>query len=626
MENEHPTFRILLIDDNPDIHKDFIKVLLKNPKSSKLDLLEEQFFEDKKELQPEYALHLEISTALQGQEGVACIKKGLDEGRPFALAFVDIRMPPGWNGIETIKHIWELDSNIQIVICTAFSDYSWQETIEELGIRDNLLILKKPFDVIAVRQLACALTKKWQLMQEAKQNIKLLEQTVEERTHSLRDTLSLLEHQATHDSLTSLPNRALLYDRIKQKIAHSARNNSQFAIFFLDIDRFKLINDSFSHHAGDMILQTVASRITESIREEDTLARLSGDEFILLSTISSSKQVENLSLFINKILEKINTPILLENKEVTISASVGVSIYPKDGLTVDKLLMQADSAMYRAKALGGNQFQLFTENLQVKSLTRLERETQLRKALKEKQFFLEYQTQVDSGNTILGVEALVRWHHPIEGTLLPNEFIPLAEDTGLILPLGEWVLRTACLQNKAWQDKGFDPFVIAVNVATKQFMQPDFTKLVKQILDTSGLDPSCLQIEVTENVIINNPFVLESIMELKNMGIAIALDDFGTGNAGLNYLHVLPMTRLKIDKPFVHNISTNLNDEVIIQAIIDIASRLNLEVIAEGVETELQLDFLKSKKCNIFQGYFFSRPVTAEKLEQLLSTAKDGNL
>jgi diguanylate cyclase (GGDEF)-like protein len=619
-------FRILIIDDNPAIHLDFKKILKTEKSTTKLSKLNQLVFGE--ELNGDAATSesianclpiFQIESATQGEEGVKQIQLALEQGAPYALAFVDIRMPPGWDGIETIKRIWALDKETQIVICTAYSDYSWEETIEELGLSDNLLILKKPFDSLAVRQLACSLTKKWRLMQESKNREQILEKTVEERTDSLQQSLSMLEYQSTHDSLTNLPNRTLLVDRIKQEVARSKRNNSMFAVIFIDLDRFKLINDSFSHESGDTLLKLIAERLTKVTRGEDTIARLSGDEFIFITVAPELHKVENLAIIARRILDTINESLRIAHRDIMISASLGISIYPQDGTTVEELLRNADLAMYRAKALGGNQFQLYTQELQEKCIVRLEKESELHRGLIQNDLFLEYQPQYDIKNQqLIGVEALIRWRHPKKGILLPMDFIPLAEETGLIVPIGEWVIATACRQNKAWQDMGIHPFAISVNIATKQFMQPNFISMIKKILKNTKLEAKYLAVEVTENVIINTVNVTDAINELKKLGVSIVLDDFGTGNSGFNYLSKLPINQLKIDKSFIQNINPDRTDEVILHAIIDMAKNLHLDVVAEGIETSSQLKFLESYNCHKFQGFYFNKPMSAEKLEKIL--------
>lgn len=735
---QQPDFHIIIIDDNPAIHQDFIKILAAKQSLPKLENLKEELFGSAAK-DSETAISLPqfyVDTASQGQEGVERIKNAIESGTPYALAFVDIRMPPGWDGIETIKHIWELDQDIQIVICTAFSDYSWESTIKELGMHDNLLILKKPFDTVAIRQLACALTKKWQLMQESRAHTAVLEKRVQERTSNLQHSLSVtratlessldgivvvdntgkitdynqqfvdmwkiqpslmetkdynkvlesmltqlkksddsvkvseefhnnsdetkrdliylkdnriferfsqphtlqgqiagrvwsfrdvtkrillekkLEKQATHDALTGLPNRILLMDRIQQAINREKREGKSFAVIFFDLDRFKVVNDNLSHQAGDVLLQAIAKRLRTEFRMEDTLARLGGDEFVMV--ISSLDENKSILGIITKLLDLFKQPFKILNQDIFMSASFGVSLYPEDGVTPDELLSHADLAMYHSKSLGSNQFQFYKSELNQTSFLRLKKENDLRHAIENQEFFLNYQTEVDlETQKIISVEALIRWQHPQEGIISPIDFIPFAEETGLIIPIGEWVLKTACAQNKAWQDQGFPPIRISVNVANLQFKDSNFINMVKDTLKKTGLKPEYLELEVTENVIISNPEVMNVINELKKIGVKIALDDFGTGNSSLNYLKKVNIDRLKIDQSFVQQIDLDKRDEIIIKAIIDMAQSLNYEVVAEGVEAKNQLTFLQDKECELGQGYYFSKPMSNQDIETL---------
>ncbi len=600
--------RMLIIDDNPQIHDDFIKILTTREIDDDLEPLESKLFgtATKKRISlPKFR----IDTATQGKEGAEYIKKALHEGKPYALAFVDIRMPPGWDGIETIKHIWEIDPDIQIVICTAYSDYSWEETIENLGQKENLLILKKPFDHVAVRQLACALTKKWQLTQETRSYTKTLEKKVKERTKKI-------EYQAAHDILTGLPNRAMLHEEIRQQLLKSKKEGANFAIFFFDLDRFKLINDSFGHEAGDELLRTISSNLRKIIREGDMLARVGGDELI---GIFPSSNHEAIRVIAENLLKTMHTPIKIMNHEIVVSASIGIAIYPFDGTTPDKLIRNADMAMYRAKELGGNQFQFYSEELNRSCIGRLELEADLHHAIGNNEFFLVYQPQYDiSKNQFVSIEALVRWNHPTRGLLLPIDFIPLAEETGLINQIGTWILESACRENKRWQEMGLPPMRVAVNITSQQFKQPNLVNIIKTVLNNVGLDPQYLELELTENIILNDLDSADKIAELRKVGVFIALDDFGTGYSSLSYLRNIPIDRLKIDQSFVKNISINREDEIIIQAIITMAHGLNLEVVAEGVETQNQLNFLNSQHCGEIQGFYFSKPLLSDDLEFFL--------
>ncbi|STX52070.1 regulatory protein (GGDEF and EAL domains) [Legionella busanensis] len=603
-------FRIIIIDDNVEIHKDFLKILTK-PIPNELEEFEEKLFEKIPNSPDNLILpRFKIDTATQGHEGAALIKKAIEDKKPYALAFVDIRMPPGWNGIETIKNIWKIDADLHVVICTAYSDYTWEETIEELGHSDNFLILKKPFDHIAVRQLAYALTRKWKLLRESRVYTLSLEQEVQKRTEELK-------FHATHDALTGLANRVLLQDRIQQAIATYKRYQTQFAILFFDLDRFKLINDSLGHSAGDELLHMLAQRLQSAVRSFDTLARLGGDEFVLL--ITELINLDDIAKIANKVIHIIKEPLQIMGHTLGVTSSMGVALCPQDGQEVDNLLRNADTAMYHAKKLGGDQFQFYSYEMNENVLEQLKLETELYQALAKKELELWYQPQFHiQEHKLEAVEALIRWKHPSKGLLLPIDFILIAERTGLIIPIGEWTLKEACKQNKAWQEAGLAPIRMAVNITSQQLSQIDFIGKVKSILSEVNLAPQYLELELSESAIIN-PSIIDKINELKSFGIQIALDDFGTGYSNLHHLRTMALNRLKIDRSFINNIQCNGNDELIIQAIISMAKSLNLDVLAEGVETQKQLDFLKGYRCDQIQGFYFSKPLPAEDLTQLLN-------
>jgi diguanylate cyclase (GGDEF)-like protein len=410
-------------------------------------------------------------------------------------------------------------------------------------------------------------------------------------------------------------------DHLHQEMLRSKRENTSIAVLFFDLDRFKLINDSLSHSAGDKLLKKVSNRLKKIIRGIDTLARLGGDEFIVL--ITSISDLNSVQTITSKLLETFHKPFIIDEHEITMSPSIGISIYPQNGESIDELLKNADSAMYHSKELGGNTFTFYNAKLNQKMLARLEMETDLHKAIEKNEFILHYQPQLDlASNELVSVEALVRWQHPTKGLILPLDFIPLAEETGLITTIGEWVIREACKQNKLWQDQGYPHIRIAINLASKQLKQPNLTKIIGDILQETQLKPECLEIELTENVIINCADSIETIAKLKTMGIQLTLDDFGTGYSGLNYLRDIAIDRIKIDRSFVNNININHGDEIIIQAILSMAKELKLEVLAEGIETSDQVRFLTEKKCAQVQGFYFSKALTASGLEDFIKIKK----
>lgn len=601
--------RILVVDDNPNIYQDLVKVLTTEKKANN----------ELEELQSKLSLNgkahpvlprFRIDSASQGEEGVGLIEASVRSGDPYAVAFVDIRMPPGIDGIETIEKIWKIDPDVQVVICTAYSDYSWEKMVEKLGDHENLLVLKKPFDAVAVRQLSMALTKKWLLLHESRDHTEDLEKKIHERTKSL-------EFQATHDALTGLPNRLGLMTFLEELIQRSESSMSLFAILFLDLDRFKLINDSFSHFAGDQMLVQFSKRILNNLRQIDYLARIGGDEFIIV--LSDFKNSDFVTAIVTKLLDKLNETFSIENHDIVALASIGVCIFPYNGKTAEELIKNADVAMYRAKESGGNQFQFYNQEIDRKNIQRLILEAELHQAIRNNEFYLCYQPQYDYGSEkLLSVEALIRWHHPKKGDLLPIDFVPLAEEVWLLVLIGEWVLRTACTQIKKWQDQGLPLIKVAVNVTTHQFMQPNFVQMVENILTEIQLEPKYLELELTENIMIRDRDAVEKLPKLKALGVSLAIDDFGTGYSSLSYLKKFPLDKLKIDRSFIKNIQLNKCDEVIIQAIISMAKSLNLEVTAEGVETKEQLDFLKKNACMEIQGFYFSKPLNSSDCEKLL--------
>ncbi|SHI17414.1 sensor domain-containing protein [Desulfosporosinus lacus] len=432
-----------------------------------------------------------------------------------------------------------------------------------------------------------------------------------------RNHMKELAHQAQHDALTGLPNRFLFNEHLKQALARAKRKEGKVAVMFLDLDRFKLINDTMGHNLGDQLLKSVAERIHQTLREGDTVARQGGDEFlVILSEIKDEMEAKSVS---ERILGVFSKPIILEDNEIYISTSIGISLYPDDSIDRETLVKQADTAMYYAKERGRNNCQFFTPGLNIKANQRLSTENSLRKALIREEFVLHYQPQVnlDTGH-IVGLEALLRWNSVEFGLVSPAAFIPVAEETGLIIPIGEWVLRTACAQNKDWQDQGFIPLRIAVNISARQFQEPGFIKLVKQVLQETKLDPQWLELEITERIAMEKgEITLKMLAAFKELGIRISIDDFGTGFSSLNYLSRMPIDTLKIDQTFIQDISSGDNGKEVVTAIIQLAKNLQLKVIAEGVETNNQCSFLKDKLCDEMQGYLFSKAVPSEEAEKL---------
>jgi diguanylate cyclase (GGDEF)-like protein/PAS domain S-box-containing protein len=429
-----------------------------------------------------------------------------------------------------------------------------------------------------------------------------------------------IEYLADHDALTGLANRNLLNDRVTQAMRQARRSGETLlALLFLDLDRFKGINDSYGHTVGDKLLKAVAARMQDTVREGDTVARQGGDEFIIL--LVGVRSPQDIIRAVAKIIQSFSEPYSIDGHQLHMTASIGVTVFPSDGLDLPTLLRNADTAMYQAKDDRGNAFQFYSREMSERAMERAEMETALRAAIERQEFELFYQPKVDivSGR-VIGAEALIRWHHPEMGLVDPQRFIPLAEEVGLIVPIGEWVLKTAHEQNKAWQDAGLAPLHIAVNLSVRQFLQDGLVESVAKVLQQSGLDGSYLELELTESMVMNNAehFVVK-LHQLKALGVQLSIDDFGTGYSSLSYLKRFPIDRLKIDQSFVRDSASNPRDAAIIRSVIDMGHSLDFKVIAEGVETREQLAFLRDSRCDEIQGYYFSRPVPAGDFAALFS-------
>ena len=432
---------------------------------------------------------------------------------------------------------------------------------------------------------------------------------LEEANEQLEEVNAQLQHVATHDALSGLPNRLLLADRLNQAIASAERHHDRFAVFVVDLDRFKSINDSLGHLAGDAMLKEVARRLAQVLRKADTLARLGGDEFVLIvNEISGAQDVETIA---SKLLVDIARPLKLSDLELHTSASIGISVFPDDGTDAETLLQHADAAMYHAKKSGRNAHQFFAPAMSAFARERLELENGLRHALAHCEFILHYQPKVDvRSGRIDSAEALIRWRHPTRGLTAPMEFIPLAEESGLILPIGEWALREACRQAYAWQAAGMRPLRVAVNLSAQQFRQRNLVEVVHSALQAARLEPQYLELELTESAVMQDAEKsIETLRQLSELGVRISVDDFGTGYSSLSYLRRLPLDRLKIDRTFIREVATSRDDAAIVRAIVSLAHHLHLKVIAEGVETPDQLAFLRELGCDQYQGFHHSAPV-----------------
>ncbi|MBA2676963.1 MAG: EAL domain-containing protein, partial [Ktedonobacteraceae bacterium] len=430
-----------------------------------------------------------------------------------------------------------------------------------------------------------------------------------------------MSHSAQHDVLTNLPNRLLLYDRITHAISFAKRQRKQLAVLFVDLDHFKRINDSLGHAIGDQLLQSVAGRLIASVRRSDTVSRLGGDEFVVL--LSQVEHAEDAAFTARKILTALTAPHQIDQTELNINVSIGITTYPGDGKDAQSLMNSADAAMYDAKEHGRNNYQFFKPDLQARVVERQSLEGSLRAALGRHEFLLHYQPKINlKSGEITGVEALLRWMHPDRGLVPPLQFVPIAEECGLILPIGQWVLLEACRQARAWRDLGLRAVPVAVNVSAVEFLAKDFLSGVRAVLNATGVDPNNLELELTESVLmLDAESTIDTLHALKAIGVQLAIDDFGMGYSSFSYLRRFPIDALKIDRSFVREITADQNDAAIVSAMIGIGKSLKQRVIAEGVETPEQLDFLRTQGCGEGQGYYFSRPVAAEQFTELLKSS-----
>ena len=730
--------RILIIDDTPSIHEDFRKTLCPEEVEDHLQMAEQALFGDTIARKVDC---FELDSAFQGQDGLAKVEQALLQGQPYAMAFIDMRMPPGWDGLQTLERLWQADPKLQVALCTAYSDYSLEEMNERVEMGDRLLILKKPFDAIEIRQLASALTVKWQMTEDAALKMDQLEQAVEERTRELSDAniivqnsptllyrlrgepsfplmyishnitkfghvaedllastdwaaelihaddqekvdaamakvldkdaegasiefrlrtgdgqlrwvenryvpvrdpegrllevegiiIDITEHKlaeekiallARTDGLTGLANRSTLIERLHQSFAAARRGASPFAVFYLDLDHFKHINDTLGHPVGDLLLQEVSRRIQTCTRENDVVARLGGDEFAVLQT--EMLDPAQSGALASKILKTLVEPYQLEGNEVRISASVGISTYAQDSESADSMLVQADMALYRSKNSGRNQYHFHSEEINQAVIDRVAITQDLKKAIEQNELELHYLPEVDLGSgKILGMEALVRWNHPERGLLGADQFIPAAEKTGTIVALGRWVLEQACRQMRQWRDDGMAPPVIAINLSLAQLKSGG--ELIRDVLETTGkwgLSPADLQFDVTEATLAQTKWTQNDVLpKLRELGVKIAIDDFGTDYSSFDYLKTYRVNHLKLAQSLIDHASQDVESATTLRAIINFAREVGIGIIAEGVETQEQrYSLMATGSPMTAQGYYFSKAVDSHRASELLQT------
>ena len=607
--------RILIVDDTASIHADFRKVLCADANGGQsLDSIEETLFGTAPAVRQTFVL----DSAYQGQEALELVNKALADNAPYALVFIDMRMPPGWDGLDTIEQLWNVDPHLQIALCTAYSDYSFEAIEARLQYDDQLLILKKPFDDLEIRQMATALTWKWQLAHDAALKLIGLERTIEERVQELLKVSHLLQY----DALTELPNSTLLGDRLTQAIAVCRRHDTQLAVMFIGLDRFKRINNALGHPVGDEMLKQVSQSLVATVRESDSVFRYGSDEFVLI--LNDIKHPQQTQYIAEKLLAAVSATRYVAGHDLSVTASVGISVYPDDSSSAVELIKKAETAMHTIKDQGPNDFSFFIDEMNLRAQEQQSLESAIRLALLRNEFIVHYQPKLDlNSGQIVGAEALIRWHQPDHGWIYPSAFIPVAEDSGLIVPLSQWVLRQACEQARAWQVAGLPPICISVNISAIDFRQRNFVANLVEILERTGLAPHLLELEITERVLMQNAEdTLTTLRRIKTLGVRLSIDDFGTGYSSLSYLRRFPIDVLKIDQSFIRGLSENSQDAQLISAIISLGKSLDLNIIAEGVETVEQLVFLKAHQCEEGQGFLFSKAVAAEDFAQLLQAGQ----
>jgi PAS domain S-box-containing protein len=734
-----PTARILIADDEQRILNEYAYVLgqLSPPKEGQkaLEDLEAELFGETEPANDD-ALPFEVVTCRQGQEAITAVEQAVRINKPFSVAFLDVRMPPGIDGVTAAERIREIDPSINIVFVTGYSDVRPEALGDRVPPLDKLIYCQKPLQASELKQFARALSAKWLAEQRVRAMQARLHQLITstsvviyssrpagfettfvsanvqeqfgyaaedflndgrfwvDRVHPddletlktqlrrlpqsgeitceyrfrradgeyrwVTDQMKLLRggdgtpvevvgccldvserrqaeekirYLAYFDGLTGLPNRTFMREVLDYALANAARYQRCVAVLFLDIDHFKRINDTLGHDAGDTLLREVAQRLQSSVRSADqvcrdtedllpetagvqAVSRLGGDEFVVILTEIASADAAALAA--QRIAASLAVPIRLAHDDVTVTTSIGISIFPKDGEDAEKLLKHADSAMYSAKEKGRNRYQFFTEDLNERAARRFSLEMKLREALERNEFLLHYQPKIDIRNDrVVGMEALLRWQQPEVGLVSPGEFIPIAEELGLIVPIGEWALREASRQTVAWRTAGLPPLTISVNLSAMQFKNRRLPKTIRSILAAAGLDPTFLEVELTESMLIEDTEASVAMLaQLKDLGLNLSIDDFGTGYSSLSYLKRFPLDSLKIDRSFVRDITTDKNDAAIVSATIALAHNLNLRVVAEGVEQQVQVDILKEQGCDEAQGYLFSRPLAPAVFER----------
>ncbi|RMF40738.1 MAG: EAL domain-containing protein [Planctomycetota bacterium] len=609
---ENPYRRVLVVDDNPALHDDFEKVLRSPRQGSECDALAASLFGDG--VTSDAPDGFELDHALQGMEGVELVRAAVEQKRPYGAAFVDVRMPPGIDGVETIERMWAIDPKLLCVVCTAYSDYSLAEMRARLKGKGSFLLLKKPFDPVEVQQLAATLSEMRQFENQAGLRREELERMVAERTQQLR----LL---AETDPLTHLPNRASFLDALQKCVVkRQFASRSESAVLFIDLDNFKLINDTLGHGAGDQLLAELAKRIRSHIRSNDMVfsvggslpARLGGDEFaILIDDLNHTSHADEIA---QRLQTALQDPIEIGGRKLFVSASIGIALIDSETTDAMDVLRRADTAMYAAKRAGKNQVQTYVPGMKIEANNQLDLETNLRSALDNDEFELYLQPIVRlESQAIAGFETLLRWRGKDGRLRLPGEFILATEESGLIVRIGKWVLRRACEIVANHRANHGEDLHLSVNFSRRQLIETTFIEDVRNIIEEFDVPPSCFNFEITESAMIADARITYgAIKELRDLGVGIHLDDFGVGMSSLSSLRNFPITAIKIDRCFISG-EDGLCDLTLVEAILSIAEALDLSVIAEGIETEDQLAALRSMGCTFGQGHLLGYPMPVDE-------------
>jgi diguanylate cyclase (GGDEF)-like protein len=598
--------KILLLDGSETVHDQFKKALYSDRTETAVDNLERALFSQSSQHHPTF--HLDCVTL--DADAIDTLRLAVSTNERYAVAFVDTT-PPG--AMHTIRELLKIDDALQIVLCTALPREAAEETVSDLRAVDRIMILHRPIDSSELRRLAISVTDHWLVHRQRNE----LDKIVEERTSELR-------RAALHDMLTGLPNRLLFHDRLETAVRRGKRDSGyRFAVLFVDCDRFKLVNDSLGHRAGDLLLLQIAERLKGAVRDVDTItcpleepvaARLGGDEFaILLDNIHSDADAARVA---QRILTALSKPYLLDGREVHSTVSIGITTSSLPYKEAEDMIRDADTAMYRAKAAGGSSFVLFDEKMHEEAVIRLTLENDLRRAIERGQITLHYQPiMAMRSRHLMGFEALARWNHPTLGWIPPEKFIPLAEETGAIIPIGIWILEQACKQLAQWQraTSALLNLTMSVNVSRRQLTTADLFTEVKRILASTLITPRNLKLEITESAIMNDPdAAIRVLTQIQQLGVQLHMDDFGSGFSSLSCLQSFPLDGLKIDREFVDGVPTHPNRAAVIRSVISLAHNLRVPLVAEGIETLEQINALEAMGCDQAQGYLFAKPMDAD--------------